>query len=188
MYITILSPLHQVHRSQAKKSLASWLRRSKLWPFTADTCGSASLLYVSMTLLKRQKWNERHQPEMPQEGAEMLLFHKTQLLPTPSTTQRRRQCWIERRIVVLCADRQETLQGVKKKRKKKRKSPENHCCSPRKISSALRYSVAISCLTTAASSNHGSVESLCTYSLFFSRLASNHSTKFFFSMLSIVRL
>lgn len=104
-------------RSQAKKSLASWLRRSKLWPFTADTCGSASLLYVSMTLLKRQKWEERHQPEMPQEGAEMLHFHKTQLLPTPSTKQRRRQCWIERRIVVLCADRQETLQGVKKKRK-----------------------------------------------------------------------
>lgn len=133
----------------------------------------------------------RYQPEMPQEGAKMLLFHKTQLPPTPSTSsQRRRRSWTGRGMVALCADRPETFLGLRKIKEKKKKtnSLENHCCSPRKISSALHSSVAIIWLTTAVSLDCRSIESLRTYSLFFSRLASNHSTKFFFSMLSIVRL
>lgn len=132
----------------------------------------------------------RYQPEMPQEGAKMLLFHKPQLPPTTSTSsQRRRRSWTGRGIVVLCADRPETFLGLRKiKEKKKTNSLENRCCRPRKITSALHSSVAISWLTTAVSLDRRSIESLHTYSLFFSRLASNHSTKFFFSMLSIVRL
>ena len=53
---------------------------------------------------------------------------------------------------MLCADRPETFLGLRKiKEKKKTSSLENHCCSPRKISSALHSSVAISWLMTAVS-------------------------------------
>lgn len=175
-------------RSQAKNSLASWVPRSNLWPFAADAWGSASLLYGSMMLLGRRK-GERS-GRVPQEGAQMPLFHKSRLPPAPPPSRRRRRrSWKGTGRVAPCADRPETFLALRKiKEKKKTDSLENHCCSPRKISSALHSSVAISWLMTALGLDRRSIESLRTYSLFFSRLASNHSTKFFFSMLSIVRL
>lgn len=97
-----------------------------------------------------------------------------------------------RGIAVPCADRPETLLALRKIRGEKKKKENQLPGEPLLRSKKNILSPVFFCSHQRAddSSRFGSEErsSVCTYSLFFSRLVSSHSTKFFFSMLSTVRL